>query len=202
MWLRWRVARAGLAVLEQELKPQIEAATRARDAEKIRDLQSELAFNRSQYTDELWGMESRALVEDAAKLDILVMDTPPPGPDQGYWEEGHFDKYLNDEARRFLRRRIQEEKKARWKTRREVWTLTFSLLFGLSGIGLTAYNVLRGASDGGRMDTIQKELQTQAMRLAAVEQRLAQPCPTIGPVSSPQSPTNGGQQKKVKRRAK
>jgi hypothetical protein len=70
---------------------------------------------------------------------------PSTSDGEDYWEQGHFDESLQPEARRFLGRRIREERGARWKTRMEVCALTISFLFGLMGIALTAYDTWKSA---------------------------------------------------------
>lgn len=174
MLLRWRYARAVLTTLNHELRLQLVAARGKGDEEEVQRLKSELAFRRSEYTDELLGMESRALVEEARRLDIYLTDMPSTNAGQGYWEQGHFDEYLQPEARRFLGRRIREERRARWKTRMEVYALTISFLFGLMGIFLTAFNTWKSAHDARIIDALQREIEGQSKRLSGVEQRLSQ----------------------------
>ena len=76
MLLRWRYARASLTTLNHELRLQLAAARGKDDEEQFQRLKSELGFRRSEYTDELLGMESRALVEQARRLDIYLTDMP------------------------------------------------------------------------------------------------------------------------------
>ena len=174
MLLRWRSARAALTTLNHELRLQLAAARGKDDEEQFQRLKSELGFRRSEYTDELLGMESRALVEQARRLDIYLTDMPSTNAGEGYWEQGHFDEYLKPEARRFLGRRIREERGARWKTRMEVYALTISFLFGLMGIALTAFNTWKSAHDARIIDALELEIEGQSKRLSSVEQRLSQ----------------------------
>lgn len=174
MLARWRSAQATLNTLNHEFRLQLAAARGKDDEEEVQRLKSEFGFRRAEYTDELLGMESRALVEEARKLDIYLTDMPPTNAGEGYWEQGHFDEFLQPEARRFLGRRIREERGALWKTRREAYALTISFLFGLMGIALTAYNTWKSAHDARIIDALQREIEGQSRRLSGIEQRLNQ----------------------------
>jgi hypothetical protein len=186
MLLRWRSARAALTTLNHEFRLRLAAARAKDDEEEVQRLKSEFGFHRSEYTDELLGMESRALVEEARRLDIYLTDMLSTNAGEDYWEQGHFDEYLQPEARRFLGRRIREERGARWKTRMEVYALTISFLFGLMGIALTAYNTWKSAHDARIIDALHREVEGQSKRLSGVELRLNQ-SPAISAKDTSQS---------------
>lgn len=186
MLLRWRSARAALTTLNHEFRRQLAVARGKDDEQEVERLKSELGFRRSEYTDALLGMESRALVEEARRLDIYLTDMPSTNAGEDYWEQSHFDEYLQPEARRFLGRRIREERGARWKTRMEVYALTISFWFGLMGIALTVYNTWKNAHDARIIDALQREVEGQSKRLLGVEQRLNQ-SPAISAKDTSQS---------------
>lgn len=78
--------------------------------------------------------ESKYLVRKAQRFDVWL--TYFSTDREKCWMDGIFEGYyLTEVAQRFLRKRMREERTARWKVRREVLAVTSSLLFGLLGVG-------------------------------------------------------------------